>query len=407
MTISLDQINAIINVEITDLTFVSAGVYTFDTDVFRQTLRNLEDEEENCIYPKTHDHVQPITVGGVALARVIEISPHWGITFENGLYRVTLEGSNNNILDVATVNQVSIASTNSAGLTYSKQVEDAAFSDARVWIDGTDGVDSVLYPAGTPARTVNNLTNAQTIITVRGLAKRLHLRNTITFGATDNVDGYNILGEDAAVSEVILTSGCSTSGVVFDGVEVLGTAGGEMTIKNGEVNGITNFEGHARGSELMGTITLSAVEANTHEFVGCYSGVVGTGTPILDCNDLAAVDVQFRGYHGGLEIRNFSTVGSVASFDLDSAHLVLASTCTDGVIVVRGSGHITDNSGAGCTVIRTGFTEGFHSQEVWTRLGLEAGNAITDTTSGIDSQDGSIDINRTGDGVTSSTLTRQ
>lgn len=45
--------------------------------------------------------------------------------------------------------------------------------------------------------------------------------------------------------------------------------------------------------------------------------------------------------------------------------------------------------------------------EVHTRLGLEEGNAITDTPTGIDSADGSIDIERTGDGVTSSTLTRQ
>ena len=45
--------------------------------------------------------------------------------------------------------------------------------------------------------------------------------------------------------------------------------------------------------------------------------------------------------------------------------------------------------------------------EVHTRLGLELGNPITDTTTGIDSADGSIDIDRTGDGVTTSTLTRQ
>lgn len=407
MTISLDQINAVINIEIADLTFVSAGVYTFDTDTFRQTLRGLEDEEENCIYPKTHDHVQPITVGGVALARVIEISPHWEVTFENSQYRVTLEGSNNNILDVATVNQVSIASTNSAGLTYSKQVEDQAFTDARVWIDSVNGVNSAQYPAGTPPQPVDGLTNAQTVITNRELANRLHIRDDVTFGASDNVDGYNIVGEHPSVAEVTLTSGCSTTGTLFEGIDVAGTASGEITIKDGEVNGITNFQGHAVRSELVGTIMLSSAEVNTHEFLKCYSGVAGAGTPIVDCNDLAAVDVQFRGYHGGVEIRNFSTSGSVASFDLDSAHLVLASTCTDGVIVVRGNGHLTDNSGAGCTVIKTGFAEGFHTQETWTREALnpdtpntyaEDGSQITNddyTLTKTENGDGTYTVNRT------------
>jgi len=45
--------------------------------------------------------------------------------------------------------------------------------------------------------------------------------------------------------------------------------------------------------------------------------------------------------------------------------------------------------------------------EVHTRLGLEAGNPITDVTGGITDASGNIDIDRTGDGVTSSTLTRQ
>lgn len=46
-------------------------------------------------------------------------------------------------------------------------------------------------------------------------------------------------------------------------------------------------------------------------------------------------------------------------------------------------------------------------QEIHTRLGLELGNAITDTPTGITDASGDIDVDRTGDGVTSSTLTRQ
>lgn len=45
--------------------------------------------------------------------------------------------------------------------------------------------------------------------------------------------------------------------------------------------------------------------------------------------------------------------------------------------------------------------------DVYTRLGLNLADPITDTTAGIDSASGDIDITRTGDGETTSTLTRQ
>lgn len=45
--------------------------------------------------------------------------------------------------------------------------------------------------------------------------------------------------------------------------------------------------------------------------------------------------------------------------------------------------------------------------EVYTRLGLQKGNPITDTTGGITDNNANIDIVRSGDGETTSTLTRQ
>jgi len=52
-------------------------------------------------------------------------------------------------------------------------------------------------------------------------------------------------------------------------------------------------------------------------------------------------------------------------------------------------------------------TEQTQLDEIHIRLGLKSGNAITDTKTGIDSALGDIDIDRTGDGKNTSTLTRQ
>ena len=45
--------------------------------------------------------------------------------------------------------------------------------------------------------------------------------------------------------------------------------------------------------------------------------------------------------------------------------------------------------------------------EIWRILGLEAGNAITVTPTGVDDANATIDINFTGDGVTSTVMDRQ
>lgn len=119
MAISIDWGTKIITVEQADLTNISGANYSLDVDVFRLALKDLEDSEEGIAFPMTHNHVAPISVGGVTLARVIEIINGYTISFEDTgtPYSVRLDGANNNIADVANlIANVSIRSSNSAGL---------------------------------------------------------------------------------------------------------------------------------------------------------------------------------------------------------------------------------------------------------------------------------------------------
>ena len=72
---------------------------------------------------------------------------------------------------------------------------------------------------------------------------------------------------------------------------------------------------------------------------------------------------------------------------------------------------VQSNNSAGLQTVVSGSAllpgEATQLKELHTRLGLEQGNPITDTTAGIDSQSGDIEITRTGDGTTTSTLTRE
>ena len=98
------------------MTDLGGNVYEMDTNAFRLALKDVEDSEEGMPHPDTHRHNTTVTVGGVTLAHVLEIINGYTITFDDGQYAVNLSGTNNNIPDVANVNQVSIRSFNSAGL---------------------------------------------------------------------------------------------------------------------------------------------------------------------------------------------------------------------------------------------------------------------------------------------------
>ncbi|KPJ83937.1 MAG: hypothetical protein AMS19_02530 [Gemmatimonas sp. SG8_23] len=98
------------------MTNLGGGIYEMDTDAFRLALKDREDDEDGIPHLDTHLHYSEVTVGGVTLAHVLVIINGYSITFEDGQYAVELRGTNNNIPDVANVNQVSLRSFNSAGL---------------------------------------------------------------------------------------------------------------------------------------------------------------------------------------------------------------------------------------------------------------------------------------------------
>ena len=115
MAPNIDWINRIIEIRKSDLTHVSGKVYQMDLNEFRLQLKDLEDDE-GIVYVDTHRHSTAVNLGGVTLARVIEIINDYTITFENGVYAVNLVGANSNVADVLNLNQVSVRSNNSAGL---------------------------------------------------------------------------------------------------------------------------------------------------------------------------------------------------------------------------------------------------------------------------------------------------
>lgn len=336
-------------------------VRELDLDAFRLELKSLEAGEYGMAYLDTHSHNPPVTVGGVTLARVVEIINGYTITFEDGQYAVNLVGANSNIADVTNVNQVSVRSANSAGLTYSKEIEDQSFFDSRIFIDPVGGLSGTQFPRGTPGDPTNSYVDGVGIVTNRSLEPRFWLRNHLVVDATEDLDGQDWLGWAPSISKLTLdyTSaaaphvGPGTNKTVLAHVSVTGSGNGPFQLNDGVLEDFAGFEGSVVNTGLLGTIAIpSQASDDLFSFIDCYSLVPGTGTPTFDMNNATGVEAQFRRYAGGITITNSVSGTNVTSIDLASGHVKLDSTVTAGLFVIRGTGHVTDNS-TGTTVVNT------------------------------------------------------
>lgn len=119
VTIDYSTYPHVINVPRADMTLIQASpeIRELDLDVFRLELRDLEDDETGIHFPITHTHNTSVAVDAVTtVARVVLITDDYVVTFEDGMYAVNLVGANSNVAAKTVVNQVSIRSSNTAGL---------------------------------------------------------------------------------------------------------------------------------------------------------------------------------------------------------------------------------------------------------------------------------------------------
>jgi hypothetical protein len=373
MAITIDYTTYVINVPKADTQFVETNPTTgleirqLNINTFGKALADVQDDASDVWASTAFAYTQPADVGGVSLAQVLLILSPYTVTFEDGQYAVNFTGGNTNLQDFVNVNQVSIRPNNSAGQTFSKQSEDTAFGDNRVWIDTINGNPGTGYPRGTTGDPVDNFADAQTIISARSLPKRLHLAGTIVTSVSDNLSNYDIAGASAKLSSLNITSGTNTTNLVITSLSITGDLSGNITANSAtSFDNIVDFDGRMIHCGIKGTIDLGSA-GETHDFIDCFSEVPGVLTPIIDCDNIASAQVQFRRYSGGLKIINFINSGSVVSLDINQGNIILDSTCTGGIIVVRGVGSLTDNTGVGCTVISSGFNADSQETLAWSK----------------------------------------
>jgi len=322
---------------------VPTEIRQLNLDTFRLTLKDLEDDAAGMPFPDTHRHNTTVEVGGVILARVVEIINGYTVTFEDGQYAVNLVGANSNVGDVVNVNQVSVRSANSAGLQDLSTLLSAAYNGI-VCVDVVSGQAGTDVPVGTRATPVNNFVDAITIAERESIAV-IQILRSCTIGAGADIANKRLVGDSAVTVQVTIEPAANVTGCAFEALTVTGTLDGQNEFTSCNLLDITYVNGFILQCALNGTITLGG--AAQCSILDCWSNVSGGGPGQFAAVDMggAGNSLALRNYAGGINILNYSGGGAV-SIDMSSGRVLVDSTVTGGEIYVRGVGDVVDQSTA-------------------------------------------------------------
>lgn len=238
--------------------------------------------------------------------------------------------------------QIVLANSSSATLQELTLIQQASFNGS-VAVDVVNGEAGVEFPIGTPLRPVSNITDAYAISQSRGL-RQFNIYGDITLSNEVNLSDYIFVGESRTKSKITINPEADTNGCEFWYAHILGTLDGDTILSQCTIDNLNYIEGSIENCSLeSGTITIANDNTKQANFINCYSGVAGSGTPEIDCGGNGA-RLVFRGYDGGLLLKNKSGTAPF-SIDFQAGQLVLENSVNAGEIVARGDAKVVNNVG--------------------------------------------------------------
>lgn len=264
------------------------------------------------------------------------------ITLNSGctLGTVTLRG-------IGVLNDYSTGVTvDTEGLVVLTAVQYSSFNN-KVTVDITSSGVGTNYPVGTPSDPVNNIDDALLIAASRGF-DTLFFNESCSIGlGKDNqslaIDNYTIQGKNILKTVINVLPTCSCVDTEFRYCLLTGTLDGGSNVRECLISDLYYVNGYIYESILYSGATIRLGGAfNSNAFLGdCKSGF-GDVPTIIDF-DNSFVNFTVRGYKGNLKLINCTENVQIA-LDLDSAHIILDHTITNGNIVITGAGSIEDNT---------------------------------------------------------------
>lgn len=396
MPVSIDWPTRVISIGQDFLTPLGGTSYELDTEAFRLALKDLEDDQVGMAYPDTHRRNAPVLLSGIEYAQTLEIINGYTVTFEEtgSPYKVNLVGSNNNILDVTNLGTVSVAPNNSAGLIQTREIQYASFEGA-VHIDVVNGVNSTVYPAGTPRQPVNNVEDAVFIAQLYGFTT-LHVDGDITLSTGDDVSFYRVVGQNASRTMITVEPGAGCLKTEFEECVLTGTLDGGTIVRSSYVFDLEYVNGFLWECELAGTITLGG--SSIAHIMACYADTNGVTIDMGGAGN--ALNMQRQ--TGDIHIANKTGTDKCEVY-LVSGEIEIEASVTNGAgIELAGVGTVVNHSVITPEVNKV--IDADRLNEIWRVLGLDAAAPLVQTPTSRTTA--GISQTFTGDPATSITVTR-
>jgi len=350
MAISIDWPTKVITVNKADMILLQSTpveIYQLNLNSFHQILRDLEDDVEGMVFDTTHKYIDPISVGGVVLARVVEIINGYTVTFENGTYRVNLAGANTNLADVTNVNNVSVSSSNSAGLQDLSTLLTAAYN-GEVCVDPLNGQSGTVIPIGTRGTPVDNLADAKVIADANGI-HQIRILKSMTIDTVDFSDGYTFTTDSPVTETLTFAPSANIRNCDFVNCRIEGTLDGNNIYRQCVLLNVNYTSGFIFQCSLNNTVTLEP--GAMLGALDCFSNTLaGEPNPAIDFN--GSGQLLLRNYAGAIELNNHTSDdpdGDVC-IDMASGVVIINSSCTAGFMPIRGIADVRDFSTGTCDV---------------------------------------------------------
>lgn len=351
MAITIDWATKVISVNKADMILIQSTpteIYQLNMNFFHETLRDLEDDVDGIIFDTTHRYVDPITVGGVILARVVELINGYTVTFEDGQYRVNLTGANTNLADVTNVNQVSVSSSNSAGLQDLSTLLSSAFQ-GEVCVSPSRGQAGTTVPLGTRSTPVSNLADAKIIAEREGLHV-IRILESLTIQNIDFSDGYRFTSDSPATIVITVDPSASLQNCDFEFCYVQGDMSGNNIYRQCLLGDVDFTSGFIFQCSLFGTVKC-ITDGLIAIFDSFSNTLAGQPNPKIDFNGTG--ELILRNYSGVIELLNHTDTsgdGDVC-IDMASGVVIVDSSCTAGFMPIRGIARVDDFSTGTCNVV--------------------------------------------------------
>ena len=339
------------------------------------------------------------------------------------------------LFDVSQITQAVILKVQPPGAEIIR-LDDSAIQFAsfmgRVTLDTGNGTGNAVagtpYPTGTRRVPSLLLSDADLIADTVGLEEFLVLGNLFIDDSATALQGHSFVGDSRNKTTITIDPSANVLDCEFYEAKIQGTLDGNSYIEKCSVLDLDYVYGELIECRLYGTITLGG--GTIAHITDCQSGIAGESTPIVDF-DHGTNELTMNDYHGGILLKNKTQAGNITIALGGGQIRIDLTSCTDGRLVARGIGKVVDDATGNHlpsgnyngfeilneTLMGTHFggvaiANGALTAEQATMLvemyklqGLDINNPMTLTLTQRSVDD--IDLALTGDGETSTTVTRQ